>query len=149
MAGGRWGDAGIMRTIAIVVVLGSIAACATQPRPPAVAALADPNSKVTSTGAVAASAHVGTTTIAAAPVADHPADDPNVVNQSYVKRGYKAVHRNGEMLYCRSETLTGTHFKNTVCLSDAQMQAADRNKQEAIDQMGKAGGVDCRVYKCN
>ena len=139
-----------MRAFAIGVVLCSIAACATQPRPPAVAALANPNSKVTSPGAAAAaSAPVGTTTGAAAPVADHPADDPTVVNQNYVKRGYKPVHRNGEILYCRSETLTGTHFKNTVCLSAAQMQHADRNNQESIDQMGKAGGVDCQVFKCN
>jgi hypothetical protein len=92
---------------------------------------------------------VGTTTGAAAPVADHPADDPTIVNQKYVKRGYRPVRRNGEILYCRSETLTGTHFKNTVCLSAAQMQLAERNNQDTIDQMGKAGSVDCRVSKCN
>ena len=138
-----------MRAFAIAVVLCSIAACATQPRPPAVAAPADPSPKVASSGAAAASAPVGTTTGAAAAVADHPADDPTVVNQKYVKRGYNPVHRNGEILYCKSETLTGTHFKNTVCLSAAQLQVADRNNQEAIDQMGKAGGVDCHVYKCN
>jgi hypothetical protein len=138
----------MVRQFAIVVVLCSIAACATQSRPPAVAALADPNSKVASAGTAAASAPAGTTTGAVAPVVDHPADDPNYVNQNYVKRGYKPVHRNGEILYCRSDTLTGTRFKNTVCLSAAQLQAADRNTQGTMDQMGKAGGLDCHVYKC-
>ena len=138
-----------MRAFAFGVVLCSIAACATQPRPPAAAALADPNSHVASPGAVAASVPVGTATGAAAPAADHPADDPTVVNQKYVKRGYSAVRRNGEILYCRSETLTGTHFKNTVCLSAAQMQVAERNDRESIDQLSKAGGVVCQANKCN
>lgn len=137
-----------MRAFAIIIVC-SIAACATQPRPPAVAALADRNSKVAPADAAATSSPVGTTTAAATPVENHPADDPTVVNQNYVKRGYKPVRRNGEILYCRSETLTGTHFKNTVCLSAAQMATAERNNQESIDQLGKAGGVDCNVYKCN
>jgi hypothetical protein len=138
-----------VRAFAIIVVLCSIAACATQSRPPAVAALADPNSNVASAGAAAARAPAATTTGAIAPIADHPADDPIVVNQDYVKRGYKPVHRNGEILYCRSDTLTGTRFKNTVCLSATQMQAIDRNKQDTIDKMGKAGGLDCHVYKCS
>ena len=136
-----------MRAFAIIIVC-SIVACATQPHPPAVAALADRNSKVAPAGAAATSSPVGTTTAAATPVENHPADDPTVVNQNYVKRGYKPVRRNGEILD-RRRVLTGTHFKNTVCLSAAQMATAERNNQESIDQLGKAGGVDCNVYKCN
>ncbi len=49
----------------------------------------------------------------------------------------------------RSQILTGTHFPNTICLTEAQVKASDHGKQEALDQLGKAGGSDCRIYKCN
>jgi hypothetical protein len=65
-----------------------------------------------------------------------------------VKHGYKPVHRNGQLLYCRSQILTGTHFQNTVCLTEAQVNASERERQDVLDQLAKSGGVDCHVYKC-
>jgi hypothetical protein len=100
-----------MKTIALVVVLGLIAACATQQHARATAADADPHLKIaTNDGAAAATAPLGTTPVSAAPVADHAADNSNVVDRSLVKHGYKAIHRNGQVLYCRSEVLTGTRL---------------------------------------
>jgi hypothetical protein len=135
-----------MKTITLVFLSVVIAACATQQRAPATRA--DPNS-VAPNVAVAASAPAGTTPAPAVPVADHSADNSNVAVQSALKHGYKAVHRNGQLLYCRSQILTGTHFQNTVCLTEAQMNASERERQEVLDQLSKSGGVDCRVYKCN
>lgn len=130
----------MMKTIATVVLSGLIAACATQPRVPAPAAAANPKPPAPAS-TMAATSPVGTTTVAAAPAAD-------VVNQSYLKRGYRAVHRNGQLLYCQSQVLTGTHFQHTVCLSDAQLKAADDGKQSTLDQMGKGGALDC-LKQCN
>jgi hypothetical protein len=105
-----------MKTIAIAVLSGLIAACATSPR---------------------------------APVADQTARNSDVVNQSYLKNGYKVVHRNGQLLYCRSETVTGTLFRSTVCETDAQMKAAEQNRQNVVDELGKSHGGECTILKCN
>ena len=136
-----------MKAIAIVVLSGLIAACASQHGAPVVAAGAHPGVDVKSKGVVAASAPIGTT-IAAAPVADHSAENSGVINQSYIKSGYKAVRRNGQLLYCRSEVITGSLLPSTVCLTDAQMKATERNTQDMADQLNKSRSVDCRVYKC-
>jgi hypothetical protein len=132
----------MMKTITLVLLSVSIVACATRQRAPA------------PTGVAAASAPVGTTvasvaSTSSAPAADHPADAANPVPQATRKHGYKLVHRNGQDLYCRSEILTGTHFRNTVCLTEAQMSASERDRQEVLDQLAKGGAVDCRVPKCN
>jgi hypothetical protein len=137
-----------MKTLAIVVLSGLIAACATQQGAHVVAAGVDPSAGVKPEGAMAASTPVGTT-IAASPVADPSAKNPDVINRSYIKSGYKAAHRNGELVYCRSEIITGTLLPNTVCLTDAQMKTAEQNRQDMVDQLGKSRSVDCRVYKCN
>jgi hypothetical protein len=149
-----------MRTITLVLLSILIAACATRQRAPTPGA--GPASNAAPEGTVVASAPAGitpapagatptpagTTPTPAAPVADHPSD-PNVPDPNILKHGYKAVHQKGQLLYCRSQILTGTHFQNTVCLTDAQVRASEHGKQEALDQLGKAGGADCRVYKCN
>ena len=97
-----------------------------------------------------ASAPAGTTPPPAAPVADHPAD-PNVPDPNLLKLGYRAVLKNGQLRYCRSQILSGTHFPNTVCFDRSRgAQASEHGKQETLDHTwAKAGGVDCRVYKCN
>jgi len=140
-------DAGIMRTITLVLLSILIAACAARHR-----AAPTPGASLSSTtpptGAVVASAPAGTTPTPAAPVADQPTD-PNVPDPNILKRGYRAFRQNGQLLYCRSQILTGTHFPSTVCLTDAQVKASEHGKQEALDQISKSGGVDCRVYKCN
>ena len=150
-----------MKTMGLLLLSVSIAACATQQRPPTAGAVPSaataPTGVVvagapvgtTPTGVVAVSAPAGTTPTSAAPGADHPTDSSNGPDPNILKHGYKAVHRNGQLLYCRSEILTGTHFKNTVCLTEAQVTASEREKQDVVDQLGKAGGVDCRVARCN
>jgi hypothetical protein len=150
LAAPAW-DAGIMKTLGLLLLSVSIAACATQQRPTATGAV--PSSTAAPTGAVAATptsgAPAGATPTSAALVADHPADKSNVVDPNILKHGYKPVHRNGQLLYCRSQILTGTHFQNTVCLTEAQVNASERERQETLDQLTKAGGIDCRVAKCN
>jgi hypothetical protein len=89
------------------------------------------------------------TTPSHAPVAAQPALRADAVNQSYLKSGYKVAYRNGQMLYCRPEALTGTLFRTTVCKTDAEMKAAEQRRQNAVDELGKAHGGECTVMKCN
>ena len=83
------------------------------------------------------------------PVAAQPAQSTNVVNQSYLKSGYKVAYQNGQLLYCRPESLTGSLFRTTVCKSDAEMSAAEQRRQNAVDEIGKARGGECTILKCN
>lgn len=133
-----------MKTFAIVVLSGLIAACATQQGAHGI----DPSAGVKPKGAMPASTPVGTT-IAASPVADDSAKNPEVVNLSYIKRGYKAVRRNAALVYCRSEIMTGSLLPSTVCLTAAQMKTLEQNTQDFTDQLNKSRIVDCRVYKCD
>jgi hypothetical protein len=129
-----------MKTVALVILSGLIAACATQKHVPPTAAGADPHLKIATDVGAAASAPAGTTAVSVAPAAD--------VNENLVKHGFKAIHQNGQVLYCRSEVLTGTHFPQTVCLTEAALKASVRGRQQLMDTLNKGGGIDCSVIKC-
>jgi hypothetical protein len=129
-----------MKTVALVILSGLIAACATQKHVPPNAAGADPHLKIATDVGAASGAPAGTTPVSVAPAAD--------VNEDHVKHGFKAIHQNGQVLYCRSEMLTGTHFPQKVCLTEAQLKASERDRQQLLDTLNKAGGIDCSVIKC-
>jgi hypothetical protein len=137
-----------MKTIAFVILSGLIAACATQKHAPPTAAVADPHLKIATDAGAAASAPAGTIPVSVAPAADQAADSSNVVNENLVRHGFKPIHQNGQLLYCRSEVLTGTHFPQTVCLTEAQLRASERGRQQLMDTLNKGGGIDCSVIKC-
>jgi hypothetical protein len=51
-----------------------------------------------------------------------------------IKRGYKVVNTNGEVLYCRSDFATGSHIqKNTVCLTAQQLDDMHQRNQQALE----------------
>jgi hypothetical protein len=71
-----------------------------------------------------------------------------VVNQTLVKRGYQPRRLNGQLKYCRSQVLTGTHFRSTVCLTPDQISAADGNTKSDLNQLDRAGRSICPNNKC-
>jgi hypothetical protein len=75
-------------------------------------------------------------------------ENSGVVNQSYVKSGYEVVHRNGQLLYCRSEPLTGSLIRSAVCRTNAQMKAAEQIRQHVVDELENAHGGECKLVKC-
>jgi len=75
---------------------------------------------------------------AATPAVAGSSGDP-VVDQSLVKRGYRPRVSNGQVRYCKSEELTGTHFSNTVCLTADQIKTIDRNTQSQLDSISRPG----------
>lgn len=137
-------DAKTMNAITLVLLSILMAACATRPA----AMGADPSSQVAAADAVAPGTSTKMTPTSNAAVDSQPADNSNVVDPSILKLGYKAVHRKGQLLYCRSQILTGTHFTNTVCSTAAQVHADERQRQGILDQLSKAHGMDCHAVKC-
>jgi hypothetical protein len=132
-----------MKTTAIALLSGLMAACATQSHVPAGAdALVD----VKGNGVARAA---GGPVIAAAAVGVQTAQGSDVVSQKYLKSGYRVVHENGQLLYCRSEAITGTLLRSTVCKTDAQLKAAEQMRQNVVDELGKPHGGECQILKCN
>ena len=51
-----------------------------------------------------------------------------------IKRGYQVVNTNGEVLYCRSDFLTGSRIqKSTVCLTAEQLDAIHLRNQQMLE----------------
>jgi hypothetical protein len=137
-----------MKIVAVAILFGLIAACATSSRAPVAAARTAGGDLIvdrTSKGTPARNVSVGADT--AAPVVEQT--DSEVANQNYVKSGYKVIHRNGQLLYCRSEAMTGSFFRSTVCKTDAEMAAAEQRRQNVVDELGKSHGGVCSIApKC-
>ena len=72
-----------------------------------------------------------------------------VVNQTLLKRGYHPRQINGVLKYCRTQVLTGTHFSNTVCLTQEEISATDGNTKSNLDTLGRAGAALCPNNKCD
>jgi hypothetical protein len=82
--------------------------------------------------------------------ANSSTDNANpAVNQTLVKRGYQPRQLNGQLKYCRSQVLTGTHFRSTVCLTPDEISATDGNTKSDLNQLDRAGRSICPNNKCD
>jgi hypothetical protein len=82
--------------------------------------------------------------------AKSPTDNATpAVNQTLVKRGYQPRRLNGQLKYCRSQVLTGTHFRSTVCLTPDEISATDGNTKSDLNQLDRAGRAICPNNKCD
>ena len=110
-------------------------------------------------GSPASTPHNVVTTANSTPTATTPArsasansstDNANlVVNQALLKRGYQPRQIHGQLKYCRTQVLTGTRFSNTVCLTQEEISATDRNTKSNLDTLGGAGRALCPNNKCD
>jgi hypothetical protein len=67
------------------------------------------------------------------------------INVDLVKAGYRTGLRHGQIVYCRTEQLTGSRFKSEVCLSEAQV--LDEQKR-ARDTMTAPHRTQCIGPEC-
>ena len=100
----------------------------------------------------------GVTTANSAPAAGTPVRSASgnsstgnsnpAVNQTLVQRGYQPRLLNGQLKYCRSSVLTGTHFRSTVCLTPEEISATDGNTKSDLNQLDRAGRSLCPNNRC-
>lgn len=120
--------------LALLALMGvGLVACATHPAPtppppPVVAAPSPPP--------------------AAAPVAAAATSQEPVINAKLLHQGYRAKVTNGQVLYCRSEPITGSQFKTTTCLTEDQLLTRERNTDTFKDNMGRDFGNTCAGPQC-
>jgi hypothetical protein len=65
------------------------------------------------------------------------------VDVSLVKEGYRVTRRHDRILYCRSQSLTGTLFASTVCLTAAQIASQKRDLQQSKDLLNQGHATHC------
>jgi hypothetical protein len=73
---------------------------------------------------------------------------PSVVDASLVKAGYSVMRRNGEILYCRNEVITGQRIGTRICLTAAQIQNEKQNVTKAKDLLNQPANR-CLGASCN
>jgi hypothetical protein len=84
---------------------------------------------------------------AASPAAAAPsaatADGHILTEAELRKRGYRPASVSGTQVYCRSEAVTGTSFRSTICLTAAQIQAEQEQTRASLDTMDRVHPIDC------
>jgi hypothetical protein len=71
------------------------------------------------------------------------------VDADLVKEGYQVVKRQDKVLYCRTQSTTGTRFTSTVCMTGEQIQSQRRALQDQKDALNKTHASSCLGNTCN
>ena len=81
-------------------------------------------------------------TMAAAPpaTAAAPGDSTVVPNKDLINRGFHLTQVKGQPMYCRSQPITGSNLRTTVCKSEAQLVF---EQQQAQDLTNHIQGESC------
>jgi hypothetical protein len=74
-----------------------------------------------------------------------PAGD---VDASLVKEGYSVLRRRGQVLYCRTEIITGNRIATRICLTAAQIQDQKRELVKSKDLLNGASLGHCVGSTC-
>ena len=70
---------------------------------------------------------------AAPPAASKPPATAAEVNRSLVSQGYQATTYRGQLVYCRTEKLTGSQFSHKTCLSEADLKLLQTQTQDEMN----------------
>jgi hypothetical protein len=123
----------------IVVISTALAACSGTPHRATVVAAAPPQPAAIASGA----ANDAPATAPAQTAASAEKVDPNLV-----KAGYSVVRRNDQILYCRTEVITGQRIGTRICLTAAQIQSEKQNVTKARDLMNQSN-YSCMGTACS
>ena len=70
------------------------------------------------------------------------------VDVELVKEGYRVERRHDQILYCRSQSVTGTLFASTVCLTASQIASQRRELQQSKDLLNQGHATTCVGPEC-
>ena len=127
----------MVRSIYLIIVLAAVlAGCASAPSTPGSAASNASPAPVASQAATPAAAPsaAAATVVPGAAVAEKP----ELVAAEKVPAGYRAIERDGQLLYCHSVTPLGTRFPKQVCMTPSEYQdSVNRRDQMREELTGK------------
>jgi hypothetical protein len=123
------------KLLAVALCVVFVVGCSTPPKSPVTAPTSHAQAAVTSsTENGPAGAQSGTS---------------GVINTSLIKEGYRAVRRKNQILYCRSETVTGSSLPYKVCLTESQAKDQEQKNKDSKEfmnrptQSGACSGAEC------
>jgi hypothetical protein len=73
---------------------------------------------------------------------------PALVNASLVREGYRVVKRGDQLVYCRSQSVTGTAFLSTVCKTESQIRDQGAAVQQYRDTLSQPHIAPCVGVGC-
>ena len=118
-----------IKAIVLVIAATLVEACSSSPR------TTDTQSRPQPLAATS-----GTPAAGGAPAGD--------VDASLVKQGYSVLRRHDEVLYCRTEIITGNRISTRICLTAAQIQDEKHDVTKAKDILNEPGNR-CLGASCN
>jgi len=107
-----------MRILPLLVILAAVPAMAAEPAPEAPAEPASAAAPAATEAAPAAAAAPAEAAAAAAPA-----------EEFRIPAGYKKKKRDGETVYCRSQTPVGTRFPTEYCFTKNDLERIEKSKQ--------------------
>jgi hypothetical protein len=129
------------RAFALFVCAAFAVACSSQSRnTKPVFVTQSPTDASTSTSTAAATAAV------TASATNAPA---GIVDPALVKEGYRVVRRQDKILYCQTQSVTGSKFANTVCMTAEQIQELKRETEKSKRLLIRSGPANCVGTQCS
>lgn len=74
---------------------------------------------------------------------------PLSIKDAYLRQGYRPSLLRGQLLYCRSEAVTGTQFPSTVCVSEQQIREQEHNTRDATESRAMHPNLQCHNQSCS
>ena len=133
-----------MNRITVAIWITLLSACSSQSRQ----ATAPPTTVAPAAELAAASPAPPTTAVAAAtsppgaPATANLTPDPQLL-----KEGYKVQTYHGQLMYCRTQEITGSYLTRKVCLTAEQIRARTENAREIMDT--RRSDTSCAQLGCN
>ena len=78
-----------------------------------------------------------------------PGEDGAALDARLVRQGYRIERRGERVLYCRTQSSTGTAFSSMVCLTAEQIREQQRKLQQSQDTLAQPRGVTCAGKVCS
>ncbi len=94
-----------------------------------------------------ASAAANNAAVPATATPAEPAASAEKVDANLVKAGYSVMRRHDQVLYCRTEVITGQRIGARVCLTAAQIQSEKQNVTKAKDLLNQPN-YNCMGGSC-
>jgi hypothetical protein len=141
-----------MRFVHWALLMTVICGCATQPQrvPPSPAVAPDPAVQSGSAQSTTAGSPPPTAAAQASAPTGSPAINTPValaIDQDLVSRGYTPAIRHGQRVYCREQSVTGTHFTQKKCMTADQIKEAAESTKDYLN--APRPDANCSVMKCN
>jgi hypothetical protein len=133
---------------ALIVCAALAVACSTQSQNTKPVLVSQVPAAANTSAATTATA-TGTAAAATAPAGSAADPSPAKADPALIKEGYRVVRRQGKILYCQTQSVTGTKFGNTVCRTAEQIHEEKRDTELSKRMLIRSGPANCVGTQCS